>query len=246
MFYIIPAIDLYENQVVRLYKGKYDQVTVYYKDPLDIVLYFRDCGIQRIHIVDLNAARDGNTNVNRKTIENIIKQKGSLKLEIGGGIRNKQIVHEYIDAGIEYLILGTIAVKSPSFVEELLNEFNRERFIIGLDAKNEEVKISGWEEGTKLNLFDFIKKIEFWGISQIIVTDIDRDGTLQGPNIFLLKNILERTTLKVISSGGISSNQDILDLYNLYRTNENLMGTIVGKAFYEKKVDLKELLSIVH
>jgi phosphoribosylformimino-5-aminoimidazole carboxamide ribotide isomerase len=246
MFYIIPAIDLYENQVVRLYKGKYDQVTVYYKDPLDVVLYFRDCGIQRIHIVDLNAARDGNTNVNRKTIENIIKQKGSLKLEIGGGIRNKQIVHEYIDAGIEYLILGTIAVKSPSFVEELLNEFNRERFIIGVDAKNEEVKISGWEEGTKLNLFDFIKKIEFWGISQIIVTDIDRDGTLQGPNIFLLKKILERTTLKVISSGGISSNQDILDLYNLYRTNENLMGTIVGKAFYEKKVDLKELLSIVH
>jgi len=246
MFYIIPAIDLYENQVVRLYKGKYDQVTVYYKDPLDVVLYFRDCGIQRIHIVDLNAARDGNTNVNRKTIENIIKQKGSLKLEIGGGIRNKQIVHEYIDAGIEYLILGTIAVKSPSFVEELLNEFNRERFIIGVDAKNEEVKISGWEEGTKLNLFNFIKKIEFWGISQIIVTDIDRDGTLQGPNIFLLKKILERTTLKVISSGGISSNQDILDLYNLYRTNENLMGTIVGKAFYEKKVDLKELLSIVH
>ncbi|MCX7809680.1 MAG: 1-(5-phosphoribosyl)-5-[(5-phosphoribosylamino)methylideneamino]imidazole-4-carboxamide isomerase [Leptospiraceae bacterium] len=246
MFYIIPAIDLYENQVVRLYKGKYDQVTVYYKDPLDVVLYFRDCGIQRIHIVDLNAARDGNTNVNRKTIENIIKQKGSLKLEIGGGIRNKQIVHEYIDAGIEYLILGTIAVKSPSFVEELLNEFNRERFIIGVDAKNEEVKISGWEEGTKLNLFDFIKKIEFWGISQIIVTDIDRDGTLQGPNISLLKKILERTTLKVISSGGISSNQDILDLYNLYRTNENLMGTIVGKAFYEKKVDLKELLSIVH
>jgi phosphoribosylformimino-5-aminoimidazole carboxamide ribotide isomerase len=246
MFYIIPAIDLYENQVVRLYKGKYDQVTVYYKDPLDVVLYFRDCGIQRIHIVDLNAARDGNTNVNRKTIENIIKQKGSLKLEIGGGIRNKQIVHEYIDAGIEYLILGTIAVKSPSFVEELLNEFNRERFIIGVDAKKEEVKISGWEEGTKLNLFDFIKKIEFWGISQIIVTDIDRDGTLQGPNIFLLKKILERTTLKVISSGGISSNQDILDLYNLYRTNENLMGTIVGKAFYEKKVDLKELLSIVH
>jgi len=246
MFYIIPAIDLYENQVVRLYKGKYDQVTVYYKDPLDVVLYFRDCGIQRIHIVDLNAARDGNTNVNRKTIENIIKQKGSLKLEIGGGIRNKQIVHEYIDAGIEYLILGTIAVKSPSFVEELLNEFNRERFIIGVDAKNEEVKISGWEEGTKLNLFDFIKKIEFWGISQIIVTDIDRDGTLQGPIIFLLKKILERTTLKVISSGGISSNQDILDLYNLYRTNENLMGTIVGKAFYEKKVDLKELLSIVH
>jgi phosphoribosylformimino-5-aminoimidazole carboxamide ribotide isomerase len=246
MFYIIPAIDLYENQVVRLYKGKYDQVTVYYKDPLDVVLYFRDCGIQRIHIVDLNAARDGNTNVNRKTIENIIKQKGSLKLEIGGGIRNKQIVHEYIDAGIEYLILGTIAVKSPSFVEELLNEFNRERFIIGVDAKNEEVKISGWEEGTKLNLFNFIKKIEFWGISQIIVTDIDRDGTLQGPNISLLKKILERTTLKVISSGGISSNQDILDLYNLYRTNENLMGTIVGKAFYEKKVDLKELLSIVH
>jgi len=246
MFYIIPAIDLYENQVVRLYKGKYDQVTVYYKDPLDVVLYFRDCGIQRIHIVDLNAARDGNTNVNRKTIENIIKQKGSLKLEIGGGIRNKQIVHEYIDAGIEYLILGTIAVKSPSFVEELLNEFNRERFIIGVDAKNKEVKISGWEEGTKLNLFDFIKKIEFWGISQIIVTDIDRDGTLQGPNISLLKKILERTTLKVISSGGISSNQDILDLYNLYRTNENLMGTIVGKAFYEKKVDLKELLSIVH
>jgi len=246
MFYIIPAIDLYENQVVRLYKGKYDQVTVYYKDPLDVVLHFRDCGIQRIHIVDLNAARDGNTNVNRKTIENIIKQKGSLKLEIGGGIRNKQIVHEYIDAGIEYLILGTIAVKSPSFVEELLNEFNRERFIIGVDAKNEEIKISGWEEGTKLNLFDFIKKIEFWGISQIIVTDIDRDGTLQGPNISLLKKILERTTLKVISSGGISSNQDILDLYNLYRTNENLMGTIVGKAFYEKKVDLKELLSIVH
>jgi len=246
MFYIIPAIDLYENQVVRLYKGKYDQVTVYYKDPIDVILYFRDFGIQRIHIVDLNAARDGNTNVNRKTIENIIKHKGSLKLEIGGGIRNKKIIQEYLEAGIEYLILGTIAVKSPSFVEELLNEFNRDRFIIGVDAKNEEVKISGWEEGTKLNLFDFIKKIEFWGISQIIVTDIDRDGTLQGPNISLLKKILEETALKVISSGGISSNQDILDLYNLYRTNQNLMGTIVGKAFYEKKVDLKELISIVH
>ncbi len=246
MFYVIPAIDLYENQVVRLYKGKYDQVTVYYKDPIDVVLYFQDCGIQRIHIVDLNAARDGNTKINRNTVEKINKRKGPLKLEIGGGIRNKKIVQEYIDAGIDYLILGTIAVKSPSFVEELLNEYNQERFIVGVDAKNEEVKISGWEEGTKLNLFDFIKKIEFWGITQIIVTDIDRDGTLQGPNISLLKKILNQTSLKVISSGGISSNQDILDLYNLYRTDQNLMGTIVGKAFYEKKVDLKALNSIIH
>jgi phosphoribosylformimino-5-aminoimidazole carboxamide ribotide isomerase len=242
MFYVIPAIDLLDNNVVRLYKGNYDEKKIYYQDPTDIVKYFKDIGVKRVHIVDLNAARDGNTKINRKSIDKIIKEKDHLILEIGGGIRNHSIIKEYIERGIDYLILGTIAVKNPDLVENILTQFPKNKFIIGVDAKDEEVKVSGWEENTKLNIFDFFKQIEGWGIKQVIFTDIKKDGTLEGPNIDLLKKILSFTNLNIISSGGISSNEDIFNLFDLYLTNSKLTGVIIGKAFYEKKVDLEYII----
>lgn len=240
---IIPAIDLLDNQVVRLYKGNYNQKKVYYNDPIEVIQFFKNAGIKRVHIVDLNAARDGNISINRRSIEKIINHKEFLKLEIGGGIREEKIIKEYLELGFDYLILGTIAVKKPEFVEDIIKKYPVDKFIIGVDAKNEEVKVSGWEEDTKLSIFDFFKTIENWGIKQIIFTDISKDGTLEGPNISLLKKILKQTNLNIISSGGISAEKDILDLYHL--KDNKLIGVIIGKAFYENKIDLKKLTRLI-
>ncbi len=241
-FEIIPAIDIFENQVVRLHKGNYEEVKVYYKDPIDVIKYFKDIGIQRIHIVDLNAAKEGKTDTNRSTISKIVNHKENLVLEIGGGIRTKNVIQEYLNLGFDYLILGTIAIKNPHFVEEVIQEFSSHHFIIGVDAYKEELRISGWREGSNIHIFDFFKTIQNWGIEQVIFTDISRDGTLLGPNIELLKKILEFTNLKIIASGGISSDKDVEDLLRL--ESSNLIGVIIGKAFYEHKVNLKKLLNI--
>ncbi|MFN3605440.1 MAG: 1-(5-phosphoribosyl)-5-[(5-phosphoribosylamino)methylideneamino]imidazole-4-carboxamide isomerase [Leptonema sp. (in: bacteria)] len=236
---IIPAIDLYENKVVRLYKGNYNNYKIYSEKPEEILKYLIDIGIQRIHIVDLNAARNGDTKINQKSIEKIIKARQNTILEIGGGIRTKEIIQQYINV-FNYLILGTIAVKRMDFIEEILQEFPKEKFIIGVDTKNESIYISGWEENSNLFLFDFLTKIQEWGIEQIILTDIQKDGTLEGPNIPLLKKVLENVNLKIISSGGVSSKEDVLELKKL--NHPNLIGVIIGKAFYEKKLNLREIL----
>lgn len=237
---IIPAIDLYDNKVVRLYKGDYKNIKVYSQNPEEIIEYFQNIGVQRVHIVDLNAAKDGNTKTNQKSIEKIIKSKKNLILEIGGGIRNKEIIRNYLEIGFDYLILGTIAVKRMDFVEEVLSEFSSDKFIIGVDTKNEYIYVSGWEENSNLFLYDYLNKIQEWKIKQIILTDIQKDGTLEGPNIELLQKVLNSTNLKIISSGGISSKEDIVKIKNL--AHPNLMGIIIGKAFYENKINLKEIL----
>lgn len=241
-FEIIPAIDIFNNQVVRLHKGNYEEVKVYYKDPYNVIEHFKDSGIRRVHIVDLNAAKDGNIKTNQPTIHKILKNKNHLILEIGGGIRTKNVINEYLTLGFDYLILGTIAIKNPSFVEEVIHEFSSKHFIIGVDAYNEQVRVSGWLEDSNIHIFDFFKKIESWGIEQVIFTDISRDGTLSGPNIELLKKILEYSSLKFISSGGISSDNDVEKLISL--NHPNLIGVIIGKAFYENKVNLKKLINI--
>lgn len=237
---IIPAIDLYDNKVVRLYKGDYKNIKVYSEKPEEIIEYFQNIGIQRVHIVDLNAARDGNIKTNQKSIEKIIQSKKNLILEIGGGIRNKEVIKNYLEIGFDYLILGTIAIKRMDFVEEVLSEFHSKKFIIGVDTKNEYVYVSGWEENSNLLLYDYLNKIQEWKIDQIILTDIQKDGTLEGPNIELLQKVLNLTNLKIISSGGISSKSDIEKLKNL--NHPNLIGVIIGKAFYENKINFKEIL----
>ncbi|MCS7205308.1 MAG: 1-(5-phosphoribosyl)-5-[(5-phosphoribosylamino)methylideneamino]imidazole-4-carboxamide isomerase [Leptospiraceae bacterium] len=238
-FLVIPAIDIYENQVVRLYEGKYEQIKVYSSDPLEWLDYFKKGGIQRIHVVDLNAAKDGNTKINQRTIHQILNHKDNVKIEIGGGIRSEEIIKYYFDMGVDYLILGTIAVKSPKFVESIITKYPKERLIVGVDVRNENVYVSGWQENSSINLFSFLKQIETWEIPQIILTDISKDGTLRGPNIELIKSILPKTKLKVISSGGIRDVQDVIRLKNI--SFNNLVGTIIGKALYEKTITLEEL-----
>lgn len=237
---IIPAMDLYENKVVRLYQGNYDQYTIYSEKPEEIIEYWIDIGIQRAHIVDLNAAKNGDILVNQKTREKIIKKKKDLILQIGGGIRTKEIIKNYFDTGFDYLILGTIAVKQMEFVKEILYQFPKEKFIIGVDTKQEFVYISGWKEKSNLHLFEFLNIIQQWHIEQIILTDIQKDGTLQGPNILLVQQVLNFTKLKVISSGGISSKEDVWQLGQI--RHPHLIGVIIGKAFYEKKINLRELV----
>lgn len=239
-FQIIPSIDIYNNQVVRLYKGNFEDVKVYYNDPYDVIAYFKDIGIRRVHIVDLNAAKGDHININQPSIKKIIQNRGNLILEIGGGIRTREIIKKYIDLGFDYLILGTIAIKNQTFVEEILHEFPKKHFIISIDAYNEQIRISGWLENSFINIFDFIKIIENWGLQQLIFTDISKDGTLLGPNLDLLKKILDNTSLKVISSGGISCNEDVEKLFLL--GYPNLLGVIIGKGFYERRVDLKKLV----
>ncbi len=244
-FRVIPAIDLLDGKVVRLYRGDYSQVTVYSDDPVPVVEDFVHSGASLIHIVDLNAARNGDRSVNHAAIESILQTvSGHASLEIGGGIRDEEALQVYFDHGVDRCILGTSAVKDQEFLKRAVAVYGAERIIVGVDARDGQVKIAGWEQDAGVSVTDFLKQLKHFGIREIIFTDIRTDGTLSGPPVDLLKEILDTSDLRVIASGGISSVQDISDLLSLER--EHLVGAITGKAVYEKKLDVKEAIRTVH
>ena len=233
---IFPAIDLFEGKAVRLYKGKYEEMTVYSQKPWEVSKKFKDAGCEYIHIVDLEGAKNGDT-PNIETVKRIVKESG-LKAEIGGGVRSMETVEKYLDAGVMRVILGTAAVKDPVFLEEAVKKFG-ERVAVGADILNGNVAIKGWTETADLTCDDFFKKLEDLGVQTVICTDISKDGTMLGTNRQMYKELSQKFKIDIVASGGVNSIDDIIALNEM-----NLYGAIIGKAYYTGAIDLKKALEV--
>jgi len=235
-FKYLPAIDIIDGKCVRLIQGDYEQKTIYSDDPISTAQKWQDQGGHIIHLVDLDGAKAKHP-VNTELIKNICK---SIKIpcEVGGGIRTIEAIKELLDIGVSRVILGTAAIKDPEFTIKALTMF-KEQIVLGVDAKNGKVAIEGWIESSKLNAIDIVKQYTLYGLKRVIYTDINKDGMLQGPNIESTLKLAIDSGVKIIASGGISSNDDILNLRKFYK--EGIEGCIIGKALYTNKVDLMSL-----
>lgn len=233
---IFPAIDLSGGNVVRLFKGDYNQMTVYGSDPLSVAKQFEKDGAQYLHVVDLDGAKDGTT-PNFEIVKSIA-QNTNLKVEIGGGIRSEDTIKKYIDAGVLRVILGTIAAKDPDFTREMVKKYG-DKIAVGVDIKDGFVAIHGWMEVSRLSCNDFCASLQEMGVKTIICTDISKDGAMQGTNLDLYKELSEKFKLDIVASGGVSSIDDVKKL-----TEMSLYGAILGKALYTNAIDLKEAILI--
>ena len=231
---LFPAIDILSGKAVRLYKGDYNAITVYSERPWEFAEDFVDKGCSAIHIVDLDGAKSGET-VNIDTVKRIAAVKG-LYSEIGGGIRNMETVSRYLEAGVDRVILGTAALKDPSFLKNALREYG-DRIAVGVDLKDGKVAVKGWLETSNKDGIEFLKELEDLGVEGVIVTDISRDGAMKGTNLDLYGRIKEEVSLKVTASGGVSTIEDIVALKSM-----GLYGAIIGKAYYTGAIKLKDAL----
>ncbi|MGE4570358.1 MAG: 1-(5-phosphoribosyl)-5-[(5-phosphoribosylamino)methylideneamino]imidazole-4-carboxamide isomerase [Gammaproteobacteria bacterium] len=232
---IIPAIDLKDGQCVRLRQGLMDDTTVFSDDPCEMAAKWVGEGARRLHLVDLNGAFEGKP-INAKSVNQITKTFPDLPVQIGGGIRDLNIANTYIEAGISYLIIGTMAVTHPEFVSELCREFPG-KIIVGLDANNGLVATDGWAKQTDIHVVDLSKKFEQDGVSSIVYTDIARDGMMQGVNVEATADLARQTSIPIIASGGITNLDDIAGL--LHHVKEGIMGAITGRAIYEGSLDFR-------
>jgi phosphoribosylformimino-5-aminoimidazole carboxamide ribotide isomerase len=235
---IIPAIDLIDGKCVRLTEGDFNEKKVYDGNPMDVAFQFKEIGAKRIHIVDLDGAKSG-LSKNREIIKEI-KNKTGLIVETGGGIRSLNDIKELKDAGIDFLILGTILTEKLDEVSKWVNIY-KDSLIAGIDVKNGMVMTRGWVKDEGLNAIDFGKNLIKLGFTTSVFTDISKDGKLQGPNIEETKKFGEKTGLNIILSGGVSSDNDIKNAK--VEISKNLTGIIIGKAFYEGKINLKDVIN---
>ena len=235
---ILPAIDLLGGRCVRLKQGRYDDVTVYNEDPLAQAYEFKEAGASWIHIVDLDAARSG-IPANHEIIKEIAVKTG-LKVDTGGGIRNMDTLKKWIeDYGVARCVIGTSAIRDRQFTEEALKLYP-DKIAIGIDAKDGEVAVDGWTKGSGVKAADFALTMKELGAQTVVFTDISRDGMLTGPAFDSTKDLVEKTGIDIIASGGIGSDEDIM-----YIKGSGCAGVIVGKAIYEGKVDLERCLQNV-
>ena len=232
---ILPAIDIKEGQAVRLFKGDFNQKTVVNPDVIGQSKIFAQAGIDFIHVVDLDGALDGRA-TNRDLIAKLKKESG-LGVEVGGGIRTLEQIEDYLAVGIDRVIIGSMAVKNPDFVKAALEKFGSDKIVVGIDAKNGMVATEGWLETSNVDYISLAKAMEKIGVTLFVYTDIDRDGTLTGPNFEHYDRLVaELTTAKVIASGGIAEQSDLVKLQEI-----GVAGTIVGKAYYNDNISLEEL-----
>lgn len=233
---IFPAIDLYDGKAVRLFKGDYNQMTVYNENPLAVAEDFLRCGATHIHMVDLQGARDGTT-PNLSTICQI-KQQTGLFCEVGGGIRSMEVIDRYISAGIDRVILGTAAVTEPDFLKAAVKKY-ADKIAVGIDIKNGMVAIKGWTETSDKDALEFCRQMQELGVKTVICTDISKDGAMQGANHGLYQTLSQEFSLQIIASGGVSSIEDVKRL-----TEQKLYGAIVGKAYYTGEIDLTTAIEV--
>lgn len=238
MIEIIPAIDIIEGKCVRLSQGDYNEKKVYNENPLEVAKMFEDAGIKRLHLVDLDGAKEKHI-VNYKILEQIAS-KTSLIIDFGGGIQSDEDLEIAFSSGAKMITGGSIAAKNKDLFLSWIEKYANERVILGADCKDKKIAISGWEESTDLNILSFISDYKNNGIKKVICTDVSKDGMLQGPSIDLYKEILNQLPdIYLIASGGISNIQDIKDL-----ENAKIPAVILGKAIYENRITLKELVQI--
>ncbi len=233
---VIPAIDLKDGQCVRLRQGDMTKTTVFSDNPVEIAGKWKESGARRLHLVDLNGAFDGKP-INSNAVNSIAQKYPDLPIQIGGGIRSLLTIESYLAAGVDYLIIGTQAVKKPDFVRQACKEFPG-HIIVGLDARDGFVATDGWAKSTDLKAVELTKRFEQDGVSSIIYTDISRDGMMQGVNIESTISMARSSSIPIIASGGITDIKDIVDLYEF--SNEGILGAITGRAIYEGKLDLSE------
>ena len=233
---IFPAIDLYDKKAVRLYKGDYNQMTVYSENPVEVAKGFKAQGAEYIHMVDLEGAKDGTT-PNFEVVAAVAKESG-LRVEIGGGIRDEETVKKYIDAGVMRVILGTAALNDPEFLESVCRKYG-DKIAVGADLKDGQVAIKGWLETSDVSGMDFLSKMQNLGVKTVICTDISRDGAMRGTNRELYRELSEKFTMDIVASGGVSTIDDVKALRSM-----NLYGAIVGKAIYTGDIDLSEAIEV--
>jgi len=233
---IIPAIDLKDGKCVRLKQGLMEESTIFSENPREVAKQWKNLGARRLHLVDLNGAFAGKP-VNESAIKDIVKEvDGTIPIQLGGGIRNLDAVEKYLNNGVDYIIIGTAAVKNPGFLHEACYAFPGQ-IIVGLDAKEGEVAIDGWAKLTGHNVIELAKKFESYGVEAIIYTDIGRDGMLNGLNIEATEKLAEALTVPVIASGGITNLDDIKNLCSI--AYSGVSGAITGRAIYEGTLDFK-------
>lgn len=234
MIELIPAIDIIDGKCVRLTQGDYSTKKIYNEDPLEVAKMFEDHGIRRLHVVDLDGARMGRI-INHRTLEKLVIRT-DLQIDFGGGLKQDADLEIAFECGAQMVTGGSIAVKNPEVFTSWIEKYGSQRIILGADAKEGKIAISGWEESTELELIPFIESYHQKGITKVICTDISRDGMLQGPAVDLYREIREAVEVYVIASGGVSSIKDIEKLQEA-----NIPAVIFGKAIYEGKITLKEL-----
>ena len=232
---IFPAIDLRNQKCVRLTKGEFSSAKTYNIDPIRQAEIFFENGLKYLHIVDLDGALAGELK-NLNIIESIIK-KFDLKVQVGGGIRNDESIKKLIGIGADKIILGTAAIKDDAFLKKSCSKYSQS-IALALDVRSNKIAVSGWKDQTDLDVFDYLKKVKDYGISRVIYTDIDKDGTREGPNFKDTYKLADTFNVPFLISGGVSS---IDDVKKVIKENKKIEGIIIGKAIYENKIDLSEL-----
>lgn len=233
---LIPAIDLKDGKCVRLRQGRMEDETVFSEDPLAVARRWVEAGARRLHMVDLNGAFAGQP-VNAAAIKSVAKAFPDLPIQVGGGIRDEETVQAYLDAGVQYTIIGTKAVSAPHFINDLCAEFPG-HIIVGLDAKDGKVAIDGWSKLSHHSAIDMAQRFEDDGVEAIVFTDIGRDGMMNGVNVGSTVELAQAIRIPVIASGGITTIEDVQALCKV--TDEGIMGAITGRALYEGTLDLAE------
>lgn len=230
---LYPAIDMKGGKCVRLTQGLFDNIKVYADTPADMAALWCEQGATFLHLVDLDGALAGHS-VNEEAIERIVKTV-SVPLQLGGGIRSEEAIAGMLKLGVTRCIIGTKAVENPEFIRDMISKFGSERIVVGVDAKDGLVAVEGWEKVSELTALELCKTMKSYGVKHIVYTDIAKDGMLLGPNISYTRQLTKETGINVIASGGVSSMEDLSRLYDA-----GIQGAIIGKALYEKRVDLKE------
>ena len=233
---IYPAIDIKDGKCVRLYKGDYNKITVYNDNPLEVARDFENQGAECIHLVDLEGAKDGTT-PNIEVVSSIAKNT-SLKVEIGGGIRNMQTLDKYFDSGVFRAILGTAAVVDEAFLRSAIEKYG-DRIAVGADIKDGFVAIKGWIEKSEYTVEAFFEKMQSVGVKTVICTDISKDGAMNGTNLELYRKLSEKYSVDIVASGGVSSMADVEALSEM-----GMYGAIIGKAYYTGAINLKDAIEV--
>lgn len=236
---IFPAIDLKSGQCVRLYKGDMEQATVFNDTPADQARIFQSQGFEWIHVVDLDGAFAGKPE-NAEAVKAILKEV-DIPVQLGGGIRSLNTIEEWLNLGVSRVILGTVALKEPQIVKDACNAFPG-KIVVGLDAKSGYVATEGWAETSDMHVTELAKEFEDCGVAAIVYTDINRDGAMQGADVEGTKDLAESTTIAVIASGGISSNEDIAKIKAI--ESSGVVGVITGRALYDKAIDILHALKL--